>query len=133
MTNKINRSSTEGAGPSRTRPHVSRSIAVLAGLVLVIMGPRLRAQPTADGIQFFENKIRPVFAKHCYECHSEGAKKVKGGLKLDTKEDFLKGGTDGVVVKPGDPEASRLIKAIRYHDKDLRDRRKDQRGHGEAN
>ena len=44
-----------------------------------------------DGATFFENKIRPIFAEHCYQCHSAEAKKVKGALKLDTKEDLLKG------------------------------------------
>jgi len=86
---------------------------------MVSMGSLLSAQPAADGIQFFENKIRPVLAKHCYECHSEGAKKVKGDLKLDTKEDFLRGGIEGAIVKPGDPEASRFIKAVRHDDPDL--------------
>ena len=87
---------------------------------MVSMGSLLSAQPAWYGMPFFENKIRPVLAEHCYECHSEGAKKVKGGLKLDTKEDFLKGGIEGAIVKPGDPEASRLIKAVRHDDEDLR-------------
>src|SRR4051812_1835773 len=89
MTNTTNRSSTEAARPFRTCWQLWRFSAALAGSALVVIGPLLHAQPAADGIHFFENKIRPVFAKYCYECHSEGAKKVKGGLKLDTKEDFL--------------------------------------------
>ena len=72
-----------------------------------------------DGLTFFENKIRPVLVEHCYGCHSAEAKKVKGALKLDTKEDFLKGGTDGVVIVAGEPEKSSLIAAVRYGDKDL--------------
>ena len=40
-------------------------------------------------------------------------------LKLDTKEDFLRGGIEGAIVKPGDPDASRLIKAVRHDDPDL--------------
>jgi Protein of unknown function (DUF1549)/Planctomycete cytochrome C len=73
-----------------------------------------------DGVAFFENRIRPLLVEHCYKCHSAEAKKVKGALMLDTKEDFLKGGTDGVVVVAGDPERSPLITAVRYEDKDLR-------------
>ena len=72
-----------------------------------------------DGVAFFENKIRPVFVAHCYKCHSAEAKKVKGALKLDAKEDAMKGGTDGAVIVPGDPERSPLIKAVRYEDRDL--------------
>ena len=77
------------------------------------------AEPTPDQIEFFENKIRPVLVDHCYSCHSDRAEKVKGGLKLDTREAVLKGGTSGDVIVPGDPDASLLIKAVRYLDPDL--------------
>lgn len=76
-------------------------------------------QGDAAGLAFFENRIRPVFVEHCYSCHSAEAKTVKGAFKLDTKEDFLKGGTDGVVVVAGQPEQSRLIRAVRQDDPDL--------------
>src|SRR2546425_7633818 len=77
------------------------------------------AAPTAEQIEFFENKIRPLFVEHCYGCHSEQAEKLKGGLRLDRPEAVLKGGDSGPVIVPGDPEASRLIKAVRYTDPDL--------------
>jgi hypothetical protein len=70
-------------------------------------------------IEFFESKIRPVLVDHCYECHSQDADKVKGGLLLDTKEGLLKGGDSGPAIVPGDPEKSLLIKAVRYTDEDL--------------
>ncbi|KAB2649297.1 MAG: hypothetical protein DVB32_11485, partial [Verrucomicrobia bacterium] len=57
----------------------------------------------AEGLAFFENRIRPIFVEHCYPCHSTEAKKVKGALKLDTQADFLKGGTDGTIVVAGHP------------------------------
>ncbi len=77
------------------------------------------AELTPSQIQFFENKIRPVLADHCYQCHSTQAEKVKGGLLLDTREGTLKGGETGPAVVPGDPEKSLLIKAVRYTDPDL--------------
>ena len=77
------------------------------------------AEPTAEQTEFFEKKIRPVFAEHCYSCHSDKAEKVKGGLRLDTRDTLLRGGTSGAVIVPGDPEASLLIKAVRYTDPDL--------------
>ena len=79
----------------------------------------LASGPTAEQIEFFEDKVRPVLAEHCYSCHSDKAEKVKGGLRLDTRETLLKGGTAGPVIVPGDAEASRLIKAVRYTDPDL--------------
>ena len=40
--------------------------------------------PSAEQIEFFEKKIRPVLVQQCYKCHSEG-EKVKGGLLLDSR------------------------------------------------
>lgn len=74
---------------------------------------------TPAGLAFFEKKIRPVLADKCYKCHSADAEKVKGGLALDTREGTRAGGDSGHAVVPGDLEASLLIAAIRYHDKDL--------------
>ncbi len=79
----------------------------------------LATEPTAEQIEFFESKVRPIFADQCYSCHSEKAEKVKGGLRLDMREALLKGGTSGAVITPGDPDASLLIKAVRYTDPDL--------------
>jgi len=78
------------------------------------------AQPlTTAQTEFFENKIRPIFANNCYKCHSPQATKIKGGLFLDTREGLLKGGDTGPAIVPGDPEKSLLIKAVRYTDEDL--------------
>lgn len=73
----------------------------------------------AETLAFFENKIRPAFAKHCYECHSVETKKSKGGLLLDSRESVRRGGDTGPAVVPGDPSASLMMKAIRYGDEHL--------------
>ena len=39
---------------------------------------------------------------------------------MDTKEDFLKGGEDGKIVEPGNPDKSMIIKAIRWEDEDTK-------------
>src|SRR5881628_1971161 len=77
--------------------------------------PQLTAAQTA----FFENKIRPLLTKNCYKCHSSESLKLKGELRLDTREGLLKGGSSGPAIVPGDPEKSLLIKAVRYTDPDL--------------
>src|SRR5271163_2720964 len=58
---------------------------------------------------FFENNIRPILANNCYSCHGDS---TSGGLKLDTREALLKGGNDGPVLVPGDPEKSLIIAAV---------------------
>ena len=77
------------------------------------------ASPSAD-LTFFESKIRPLLAEHCYSCHSAKAEKLKGGLHLDSLEGMLKGGDTGSALVPGDAEKSLLIKAVRYTDADLK-------------
>ncbi|MBL8797703.1 MAG: PSD1 domain-containing protein [Planctomycetia bacterium] len=74
------------------------------------------AEPDAKGIEFFENKIRPVLVNSCYECHSAKSSKVKGGLLLDTRDGVRNGGDTGPAIIPGDPDKSLLIQSLR-HDK----------------
>ena len=61
-------------------------------------------------LEDFEQKVRPVLAKHCYACHT--ATKT-GGLRLDSKEALLAGGKSGPAVVPGNVAASLLIQAVR--------------------
>lgn len=72
-----------------------------------------------DQLDFFESKVRPILAESCYKCHSEAQGKTKGGLALDTKAGWEKGGETGAAVKPGDVDGSLLIKAVRYEDEDM--------------
>ena len=77
-------------------------------------------EPSREGLEFFEKRIRPALAENCYACHSEKSKKPQGGLLLDSIEAMLKGGASGQpAVVPGDPEKSLLIKAIRHTDAKL--------------
>ncbi len=65
-----------------------------------------------DGGQFFETNIRPLIAKQCQACHSASA--AMGGLRLDTRENLLKGGAHGAVVVPGKPGESLLLRAVSH-------------------
>ncbi len=77
------------------------------------------AEGTANDLAFFENKIRPVLVKHCYECHSAGAEEIGGKLLLDSREGVLKGGEAGPALVAGSPEKSLMIKALRYDGLDM--------------
>jgi hypothetical protein len=78
------------------------------------------AGPSAEQLQFFETRIRPVLSDRCYRCHSAQSETLKAGLHLDSREGILKGGESGPAAVPGDPQSSLLIRAISYDDKDLR-------------
>jgi len=77
------------------------------------------ATDDSAGVEFFEQHIRPVFAKHCYRCHGANGKKRKAGLRLDLRETVRRGGDSGPAIVPGDPEKSLLLAAIRYDDASL--------------
>ena len=54
--------------------------------------------PTAEQLDFFEKRIRPVLVQHCYNCHSKKAAakdELRGGLLLDSRVGFLAGGDSG--------------------------------------
>ena len=70
------------------------------------VAPGLRAEPVD-----FVRDVRPVFEKHCTECHGE--KKQKSGLRLDVKAAAFKGGDQqGAPMVPGKPEESPLIRFV---------------------
>jgi cytochrome c553 len=77
------------------------------------------AEPGRAQIEFFEKKVRPVLVEHCYSCHSATAKKVRGGLLLDTRAALRAGGDSGAAVVPGKPHDSLLLKAIRYEEHEM--------------
>lgn len=94
----------------------------LAALVLLLAAgaPALGTPVSPEaGVRFFENRIRPMLAGHCYECHSTATGEAKGGLSLDSRAGILSGGEGGPVVVPGDPVGSRLLQAVRHLDPDL--------------
>ena len=81
---------------------------------LAVVLPVSAVAGEGDGIGFFEQKIRPVLVKECYTCHSADAKKLKGGLRLDTRAGVLAGGDSGPAVVPGKVDESLLIDALRH-------------------
>ncbi len=103
---------------------LSRLRALAVGYALTFFGAHLGTGVAAatlppEQVEFFENKIRPVLADRCYSCHAANAEKIKGGLRLDTRDELLKGGTTGPAIEPGKPERSLLIQAVKGTAKDL--------------
>ena len=81
------------------------------------------AEPDPKAVEFFENKIRPVLVEQCLKCHSteaEKERKLRGGLKLDTRVGgWEKGGDTGPAIVPGKPNEGTLLKSLKYTDPDL--------------
>ncbi len=74
----------------------------------------LAAEPTSADVAHFEQHVRPLLVKHCYECHSAESKILQGGLLLDSRPGWQKGGDSGAVIVPGKPDDSLLVRALRY-------------------
>ena len=107
LTTLTTRSGTRGTASLH-----SLFAAALAAVFLQTCG--VRALDEAAGIELFEKKIRPVLVESCYKCHSAGSKKLKGKLRLDSREGWLKGGESGAAITPGKPGESLALSALRY-------------------
>src|ERR1700681_4939136 len=70
-------------------------------------GMVLRAAESDD---FFESKVRPILVNNCSVCHGDAA---MSGLRVDSRDGLLKGGSMGPAIIPGDPDASLLIRSVR--------------------
>ena len=86
-------------------------------LVTLVAIPNARAaeakpEPSSQALEQFEREVRPVLAKHCFECH--GPKKEHNGLRVDSRAALLKGGDSGPAVAVGSPEKSLLIEAVKH-------------------
>src|SRR5262249_33386773 len=72
--------------------------------------------PPANHKVDFSNEIKPILEASCVKCHGRG--KDKGGLRIDTRETFLKGGDSGPVVVLGKSADSLLIALVQGFDPD---------------
>jgi cytochrome c len=92
---------------------VLAGVGVIAVAVLAGLGLRgVTAEEAANKPAFYTEKVRPILQTNCGKCHFDV--NHKGGLSLMTKASTLKGGRDGVVIVPGDPANSLLVKLIRH-------------------
>ncbi|MBY0490369.1 MAG: PSD1 and planctomycete cytochrome C domain-containing protein [Gemmatimonadaceae bacterium] len=80
----------------------------LVTIVVTTASPMAAQSPD----EFFESRVRPILARQCAECHSEG--RARGRLKVTSRADLLAGGKSGPAIVPGNAGASLLIKVIRH-------------------
>ena len=70
----------------------------------------------SPGARLFVDKVRPVLERSCFSCHTDDE---RSGLRLDSRERMLQGGSRGPAIVPGNPEQSLIIAALRHVDDDL--------------
>ena len=85
-------------------------------LASALAGFAAHAAEEAD--RLFSEKVWPLLDSRCVSCH--GPDKVKGSLRLDSREAVLKAGESGqAAVVPGKPADSLLLHAVMHSKKDL--------------
>ena len=87
---------------------------VTSASVLVVRAqqPVVEHSPTAEQIEFFEGRVRPVLAEKCFQCHSSRTSTPFGGLRLDSRQGLLNGGDSGPAVVPGQSADSAIVQRV---------------------
>ena len=104
-----------GQTPPTTQPASTEEPASIATQPPITDEPT--TQPTAatspepaTGELSFSADVLPIFEARCIRCH--GTSRQNGGLRLDSYAALMAGGTDGLVVAPGDAAGSVLVRLI---------------------
>ena len=79
-------------------------------LPILILSALAAGRSTAADDVDFKKDIAPVLEASCVKCHNP--EKKKGKLDMTTKEAFMKGGSEGVIVEAGKADASTIIKVL---------------------
>ena len=72
----------------------SASLSAVTALFVCLTAAHASPNDPAS-LEFFEKEIRPLLASRCYECHSAQTATPFAGLRLDRREDLIKGGRLG--------------------------------------
>jgi hypothetical protein len=73
------------------------------------------ANPPQEKVDFARD-VRPLLARHCFQCH--GTEEEAGGLRLDDRSRALTGGMTGPPIVPGNAAESLLWQFITGHNED---------------
>ncbi|MFN9126263.1 MAG: c-type cytochrome domain-containing protein [bacterium] len=72
--------------------------------------PAVQQAAMSPADTFFVDKVRPILEAHCFECH--GARKQKGGLRMDSKSWLFNGDESEWTVVPGKSTESELLERV---------------------
>ena len=78
--------------------------------VIIFVGAQSKFPPAASRKVDYKQDIQPLLEQKCYSCH--GPEVQQAGLRLDLRQNALRGGDYGPVIKIGDSAASKLIRRL---------------------
>lgn len=97
---------------------------MVVSIVIVIEVAGLGAGPfvaagdeDGAGAAAFARHVAPTLRDVCQRCH--GPERQRGGLRLDSLAALQAGGDRGPALRPGDPDGSLLLRALRHDDEEL--------------
>ncbi len=70
--------------------------------------------PAANFKIDFQKDVQPILAQKCHSCHGDEAQQA--GLRLDRRQNALRGGDYGPVIVPGNSSESKLIRRLVHGD-----------------
>src|SRR5271170_5977041 len=85
---------------------------ILNALVAATLVSVARADDKKPAKITYDEHVQPIFREHCFACHNSD--KARGGLVLHTYTGAMAGGASGAVLKPGDPDGSRLLSLVSH-------------------
>src|SRR5262245_7497446 len=83
---------------------------VLMMMAIPFAAAQVNLPPAASKKVEYKEDIQPLLAQKCYSCH--GPEIQQAGLRLDLRQNALRGGDYGPVIKIGDSAASKLIRRV---------------------
>lgn len=98
----------------RTVPWFAVLIALVCPRLTVLYAEQqTEVAESDDGQQFFREQVKPLIEQKCLKCHGMNGTE-RGGLRLVSRDDVLRGGELGPAVDLDDPSSSLLLEAVQY-------------------
>ncbi len=88
-------------------------------IAAVVIGSTVAGDAPSDpaALKFFDAEVKPILIASCLKCHG-GEAKIKGGLRMTTREAVVEGGDTGPAVDLAKPDISLLLKMVNWTDDD---------------
>jgi ankyrin repeat protein len=86
------------------------ALLLLLFAALALAGAQTKLPPAATRKVDYKQDILPLLAQKCYSCH--GPEVQQAGLRLDLRQNALRGSDYGPVIKVGDSASSKLIRRL---------------------
>jgi len=83
---------------------------LLVACFQVSLAAQTQLPPAASVKVDYDQHVRPLLSQNCYSCH--GPEVQQSGLRLDLRQNALRGGDYGPVINPGNSAESKLIRRL---------------------